>query len=134
MALFQWTPKFSVGVAEIDAQHKRLFEMTNAMFEAMKQTSGREQVLASVLRELVDYTKKHLAYEEQRLTQARYAALEQHKREHVKLMEQVKGFVDQYNAGNRNILVQLTQFMQKWLVEHISQVDMLYSKTLCGAA
>jgi hemerythrin len=40
MALFDWKETYSVGVKEIDNQHKMLVGTLNELFEAMRNTRG----------------------------------------------------------------------------------------------
>jgi hemerythrin len=36
MAFIDWKPEYSVGHAEIDQQHRKLVEIINSLYEAMK--------------------------------------------------------------------------------------------------
>jgi hemerythrin len=56
----QWNDSFSVGVSEIDAQHKNLVLYLNDLNFAMSQGKGKE-VLKSLLTRLVGYTQVHFA-------------------------------------------------------------------------
>ncbi len=58
MALIIWDKALSVGVNEMDDQHKKLIEIINNLFEAMKIGMGRE-TLNYVFSGLIDYAKKH---------------------------------------------------------------------------
>lgn len=50
MALIEWESKFSVGVFEIDNQHKQLVKIINTLFDAMKQGAGNK-VLGRIIHE-----------------------------------------------------------------------------------
>jgi hemerythrin len=63
MALMTWGPKLSVGVPQIDDQHKKLIELVNRLNEAMIAGHGRD-LIGSTLSELVKYTQYHFACEE----------------------------------------------------------------------
>jgi hemerythrin len=41
MAFFQWNPECSVGVAEMDRQHRALAEIINRLHETMKHAAPR---------------------------------------------------------------------------------------------
>ena len=53
MALITWSSMFSVGVAEIDNQHKKLVELINQLNDAMHAGKGAD-VMGKVLSELVN--------------------------------------------------------------------------------
>jgi hemerythrin-like metal-binding protein len=59
MGLFSWTPKMSVGIAEIDKEHQGLFDIMNKLHEAMLSGRGKD-ALRPVLIELGHYTNRPL--------------------------------------------------------------------------
>ena len=55
MAILEWSEDYVVGVAEIDEQHKHLFDIVNRLHKAVSE--GAEQsMLGEILNELIDYT------------------------------------------------------------------------------
>ena len=63
MALFEWSEKYSVGIREIDDQHKKLIGLVARLQDAMREGKGKA-VLDKVLAELIQYTRTHFAAEE----------------------------------------------------------------------
>ena len=59
----EWEEKYSVGVLEIDTQHKKLFATINELIDII---GGHFEQLAinKVVSELLDYKKFHFATEE----------------------------------------------------------------------
>ena len=49
MSLLAWSSMFSVGVAEIDNQHKKLVDMANKLNDAMKSGQGKEALYKSAI-------------------------------------------------------------------------------------
>ena len=88
MSLLAWSSVFSVGVAEIDNQHKKLVDMANRLNDAMKAGQGKEAI-GKVLNELVSYTATHFAYEERLMDQHKYPMSPEHKQEHKDLVKTV---------------------------------------------
>jgi hemerythrin len=131
MAYFDWKAEYSVNVAMIDGQHKRLVDLLNQLYDAMKAGKGNE-VVGKVLEDLVDYTKKHLADEERLLQSNGYPAFAGHKAEHVRITAQVVDYHRQYKEGNVGISVKLGNFIKDWLINHIQTVDKKYSAFLNG--
>jgi hemerythrin len=51
--LLAWKPEYSVGVSELDQQHKGLVAMMNELHDAMMQGKGSE-VLGGILKRLIE--------------------------------------------------------------------------------
>jgi hemerythrin len=127
MALIVWKPTYSVGVPEMDDQHKRLVEILNELNEGLVKGQGKDK-LYSTLMGLIDYTKKHFADEEKLMEKSGYPKLDQHKKEHKELTQQVVDFARQYNAGEKGITIELMNFLRSWLVVHIQGKDAEYGR------
>ena len=54
MALFEWKNDLSVGIAEIDRQHKVLIDLINQLHDAML-TRKTKEVMSGNLKGLLDY-------------------------------------------------------------------------------
>lgn len=126
MAFFVWDEKYSVGVRELDSQHKTLVDMLNELFEAM-QASKANDVIGGIVKRLVDYTKTHFATEERYMQQHGYPDLASQKAEHAKFAEQVMAFKNDFDSGKVSISVTVTSFLKNWLVQHISGSDKKYA-------
>jgi hemerythrin len=61
--VFEWNDKFSVGIPEIDEQHKKLFEIISTVFDGIAERNDRE-LLKTAFDKILDYTKYHFATEE----------------------------------------------------------------------
>ena len=129
MALFDWTPEYSVSVLRFDSEHKKLFALVNELHEAMSAGRGRAMV-AHVLKELTDYTHRHFAAEEEAMRRAGYPDLEAHIAEHRALTEQVAKYYDEWAADTSTSPVDLLFFLREWLQKHIMQTDRKYAKPL----
>lgn len=122
MSLFEWSPSYSIGNAEIDAQHKRLFELAAEMHAAMAAGKGK-QVLTQTLASLIAYIKIHFASEEKLMQKYNYPEYPAHKALHDKLTAQVVAFQNDFNAGRSLMTIDLMQFLKNWLSHHIGKVD-----------
>ena len=78
MSLLQWNSTLQLGHAQIDAEHRRLVDLLNALYDAMQAGQGRE-VCGKILADLVDYTRVHFAAEERLMAQQGYAQTATHK-------------------------------------------------------
>jgi hemerythrin len=122
MSLFQWNESYSVGHTEIDAQHKRLFQLADEMHVAMTAGKGK-QILNQTLASLISYTKSHFASEERLMQRYNYPDYPKHKVEHDKLTSQVVAFQTDFNAGRAIMTLDLMHFLKNWLAHHIGKTD-----------
>ncbi len=132
MALFEWTPEYSVSVLRFDSEHKKLFELINELNDAMSAGRGRAMV-ARVLQDLTVYVRRHFAAEEEAMRRAGYEGLEAHIAEHRALAEQVAKYYDEWAGDASTSPVDLLFFLRNWLQKHILESDHKYSKPLNGA-
>ncbi|WP_373485669.1 bacteriohemerythrin [Acetobacterium malicum] len=129
-----WTPALSVGVENIDSQHKIWFEKADQLFEAGK-TGKSKEVIAQMFDFLDDYTKQHFRDEEAYMTKINYPDIEEQKKLHKNFIAELaklkKDF--QESGGNITLIINANQMIVDWLTKHISTMDKkigTYAKTL----
>lgn len=118
----EWSDSLSIGVKEIDEQHKGLAGMVNEMSEGIKGGWGKE-ARDEVLTRLVEYTKVHFATEESLMTISNYPGAHTHKRQHEQLIDMVGSYIKKYNEDPSASNYDLLFFLKRWLVEHIMKDD-----------
>lgn len=132
MALFNWTDDYSVGIKEIDEQHKKLFEILNELHNAMKEAKSKS-VLGKVITDLISYTEFHFSSEEILLKNCKYPHFKEHKAIHDQFTKKVKGFEKEYKDGSAIVSHEIIQFLKEWLVNHIKESDKQYSMFIIKA-
>jgi hemerythrin len=126
MALIDWNDRLSVGVEEIDKQHKKLVDMINDLADAMKDGKGKD-ILGPILNGLVEYTVVHFKFEEDLFDKYGYEEKEAHKIEHEKFVDKISEFNESFKSGNSFITISLMNFLSDWLQNHIKVTDKKYS-------
>ncbi len=129
--LFKWDESFSVGIPEIDRQHRILVDMINDLSKQAANDRGL-QLMKRILQGLVDYTAFHFSYEEAMLERQGYEALERHKAKHRKLIAQVLDFQARLENNEEHIVVDLLGFLNDWLAKHIKGADKKYGEVLAA--
>lgn len=129
MPLITWSDKYSVNVKSIDVQHQKLVNIINNLHDALSSGKAKE-TLAKTLNELIDYTKKHFAYEETLLKSNGYMAFITHKSTHDNFVKKISQMHFDYNSGKTNMSIELMNFLKDWLVNHINKTDKEYSQHL----
>ncbi|MCP3175704.1 bacteriohemerythrin [Desulfuromonas sp. KJ2020] len=127
--LMSWGPAFSVGIVEIDRQHKKLLALVNKLYRALKGGQGN-QVLGEVLDELIAYTQGHFSSEERMLQSKGYPDLAAHKKLHADLVEQVASLREQFSQGKATLSSDVFNFLKSWLTNHIQKTDKAYGPFL----
>ncbi len=56
MSLVEWNSNFSIKIKSIDDQHKKLFDLLDILFDAMKNENAHG-VLSKIIKELIIYTE-----------------------------------------------------------------------------
>jgi len=124
-----WNDNYSVGVKEIDDQHKQLFELINQTHRVMTEKQGRDAG-KKVIDGLVDYTIYHFSHEEGLMRKAEYSDYDEHIKKHEKLVGQVADFQKKFNSGEAEINQELMKFLKDWLSNHIMGQDKFYTSSM----
>ncbi len=126
MAVFQWSPRYSVGVAAMDAEHKRLVELTNGLYEAM--SAGKAGgIMGAVIDDLVDYTRIHFKHEEELMQRHGFPKLAAHRQAHREFVSRVESLAADVRENKIGVALRTGDFLKKWLAGHIQGMDREYS-------
>ncbi len=128
---FDWKDDYSIGIENIDVQHKKLFELgkrlSELVFSIDYPINGGQ--IENILMELKSYTTIHFRYEESLMRMHGYAYLENHINEHAALIVKVnkvnKEF-DQYAL--KDFYMYLIDFISVWITNHILKEDMKFGE------
>ena len=91
MAFMKWTNERSVGVAQLDSEHKQLIKIINQLYEGMS-TGSAKSVLKKVFDAMVSYTDEHFGHEEQFFEQTQYPLAAEHRVQHEELKQLLARF------------------------------------------
>ena len=122
--LIEWNETLSVGIQEIDEQHKVLVNLLNELHDAIRQHHGREASV-EILQRLADYTRIHFTVEESLMRILGYPDYEAHKQHHEELIGQMVDLQARLNQGEA-VSFELLHFLRNWLTRHIMEADQRY--------
>jgi hemerythrin len=123
--LIDWSDELSVGIQELDEQHKVLVGLVNEMHQAIHQHHGTETA-REILGRLGEYTRIHFAVEESLMRIFEYPGYDAHKKQHEELIRQFRDYEARVAAGKQTIGFQLLHFLKLWLAQHILESDKDY--------
>ena len=126
MAIMIWNETYSVGVRELDEQHKALIRMINEMHYAMNNDKGQETI-SSIVDQMFSYMELHFASEEGYMQQCGYLGLAAHQKQHEEFRAKARDLRKRVRAGEFVLSFEIVQFLSDWLQSHIMVTDMKYT-------
>jgi len=131
--MFVWKNEYSCNIAEIDIQHKRLFELAGDLYviATAKDNVDYYDDICRIFKELSDYTVYHFGYEEQLMEQHGYdlAEYRAHKWEHAAFVTKIQKIQESdLDLNQRKVLMDIIIFAVDWIEKHILATDKKYSE------
>jgi hemerythrin len=135
---FDWRDEYSVGVEELDEQHRGIFSAIDEL--ARRLAAGGEGAIEA-LAEIGARASRHYAIEESRMALWAYPGLEAHARAHAEILAEVGGFESRLAAPGARAGMdaragidarvgidasEITDYMKDCLLRHTLLVDRLY--------
>lgn len=120
----KWSNEYSIGLEEIDNQHKKLLNIINKLYQSFTSREENEK-MEEILTEMADYTKYHFGTEERYFKQFGYKNSLDHLENHKMYVNKLATFQDDFKR-NRTITYSVMNFLRNWLVNHIQGVDREY--------
>jgi len=126
MAL-EWKSEYSVGVKEIDDQHKKLVATISGLFQVIDERKGQE-TLEKTFDKLVNYGIEHFETEEKYFDEFHYEFAGEHKKAHQAFKDKISDFYKKYKGNDVEISFELADFLEDWLLDHLATEDQKYVK------
>jgi len=120
--ILSWNDKLSVGVPEIDRQHKQMMFIINSMGEVLKNDPDFTKI-APIVDELVAYTQKHFAYEESLLVKNNCPEFAAHEKNHIQLLQEINEWREKAKGSSPENLKTLMSILRVWFPGHILNAD-----------
>jgi hemerythrin-like metal-binding protein len=141
--LIKWGDHYSVGHPEIDAQHKRIFDLGFSLYENWRDASDID-LLQPKVAELIRLLKAHFRYEESLLEGIGYEDLSEHKAEHHSMIKEMEAMQESMKERLAHLEEGQTfrggsllapewpvmQFFMGFAIWHITYSDMRYRDVL----
>ncbi len=129
MPVMLWTAKMSVGVPELDEDHKQLIAVINRL-AAVSGPEARRDIVRRCLFALMRYAESHFAREEKVMAACGYPDLGGHGEEHRAFVRQLQVITRNFNGAPNDLAAhvndELLDFLKDWLYHHILIEDMGY--------
>lgn len=134
MPLIEWGDNFSVGHAEIDAQHQRWIEIHNKLHTILlgSQALDVKSSTLTTLEAMKDYAMSHFAFEEKYLQEIGYPERDAHALIHRAFEKTVSSYLDKLLEGTIVLNSEIIRILKCWLEHHILDEDMKYARFVSG--
>ena len=127
MTLIVWNESMSVGVPEMDEDHRQLVALLNLADAILK--AGKQEDAVAILNRLLEETKLHFQREEKLLDEIGFEGAEEHRQEHDHVLQTALQWQAHFHGGADLTLDNLTKF-QTWFDAHVHGADMQYGAFL----
>jgi hemerythrin-like metal-binding protein len=129
VTLLRWQANFSIGIAEVDHEHRGLIDLINRLLGALGKDRSGERVEA-FLGELFAVVSAHFALEEKVMRDRRYDALPEHKADHERLLDELRDLMDQQAGGFAFDDSRLAARLTQWFTGHFQTHDARFHRWL----
>ena len=118
-----WSETLSVGVDEVDEDHRKLVDLFNLFAQAVADDKD-PNYLEALLEELIACTVWHFRHEERLMLKYNYQGFDEHKVDHQDLTEAVGVLKQKFLDRGKQVTEEDIEYLEQWLVEHILVTDM----------
>lgn len=124
--MYEFKEEFATGIEQIDAEHERLFEIADQIYELKNEEfiPDKYDNIRAILEELKDYTLTHFAHEEAYMESIGYKQIFIQKVQHDALRNQIENWdIDAIDENQDATIDEILKIVTDWLVDHILEHD-----------
>jgi hemerythrin len=125
MKTIEWQDDFTVGVKELDDQHRSLLNTINTLLEDQRDKYEATKFLPA-LSSLIHYAYTHFATEERYLIQAHFPNLKQHVLEHIDFIMKTLSLALRIETSRDESRKELLLYLKEWYSSHVLGTDRQY--------
>jgi hemerythrin len=126
--MYVFKDEFRTGIESIDREHQKLFEIADKAYETLMDDfiPDKYDYIVGILNELTEYATIHFQHEEEYMMSIRYKKLISHKAQHVEFMDRISSYsLDEVDEKQKDVILELLDFLNDWLIHHILENDKL---------
>lgn len=126
--MFEMKEKYKIGVANIDLEHEKLFEIGERAYQLLKNPLiiDKFDSIVEIFSELKEYTIYHFADEEKYMESIHYRKLFSQKIDHVDFVKKLQAAkLSKIDENQDEAIMGILTFLNDWLINHILEKDLL---------
>ena len=123
---YELTKDYLTGIDEIDKEHAKLFELTNECYELVMDDAAIDRFdrIVELLDELRSYAATHFAHEEEYMERIQYERRFSERYQHLRFIQKLSEIdLDDIDENQQEHLLQILDFLARWLYGHIKVMD-----------
>lgn len=124
---FEWNEYYSVGVKEIDDQHKYFLKLIDELYTAMNENRA-PKMLKKFFDKLSGYANKHFETEENYMIKFKCPGRTKHIEEHKKMRKTIDELGRKFDEDKIVLSFDTIDFLEDWLTKHIPEYDKKYTE------
>ena len=122
----QWDNAYSLGIKNIDDQHKHLFHIVDKIF-SLQESKDVKGNIRTILHELFEYIKVHFKDEEEFMQSINFPDLTYHRELHEQLVKAVSTIL--IDPSRLDIIqTKMRVIAKQALIDHIVEEDLKYQQ------
>lgn len=122
MSLLEWRGEYSVGVPDVDHEHREMIELINEVHQQLQDPQSDTDVMG-FLGEIFARISAHFALEERIMRDANYQEYADHKENHELLLDELRDLMDDYEKKGRLSEIILSRTLSDWFAIHFRTFD-----------
>lgn len=129
--MFGWSEDFTIGIDEIDIQHKEIFNKIDEIKIVLDKEVKDKKELINVIDKTIEYAVYHLHFEEEFMDAKNYFDYSEHKKKHkdfINFLRNIK--YDDIKVNKFKFCTDILDFITMWLSRHIIIEDKKYKDFL----
>ncbi|EKU70986.1 bacteriohemerythrin [Selenomonas sp. F0473] len=123
---YEFTDDYLTGIDSIDAEHRRLFDLTNECYELVMEDAAEDKYdkIVELLNELRAYAATHFANEEAYMEKINYDKRFSERYQHLRFIQKLDSLaLDDIDENQQEELLKILDFLARWLTGHIKNMD-----------
>lgn len=121
MRLIKWKPSFSLGIPEVDREHRELIGLINMVYASM--ASARPEIIETCLADIYAGISSHFVLEERHMRDTDFAEYAAHKQDHQALLDQIRVMMERFNEDPEAGSKALQRELSDWFSIHFTTFD-----------
>ncbi len=123
--MLEWEDKYSVGIEEIDVQHKNIFAFGNKIWNIIhSDDADRNHQMKAEIKRLTEYCEYHFNSEIEYIKKMNLKILDNHIPEHNRFYDKMKAVLE-YDCEQVTFeeCFDIMIFIVNWINDHILELD-----------
>ncbi len=116
------TDYLSFGIKTLDLHNEKFYKLLEEL-RIYSTSKDKKSVIKEILNEFEAYSKYHFHVEEKLMKDNNYPDYDTHIQQHQFFIKKIQEFKQSFEYRNTIVDEQILNFMRKWFVVHISDID-----------